>query len=116
MNGNTMSAPEVETISPPGHVQPQSEYYGDAEKSVVVDPVAGSSEKAPAVTDSRVDLEGNHLGRRLQWKGREFLAYVKTREFWIVLALGYGLLMNPPWKALCVCVCGTILILTTFFL
>lgn len=83
-----MSAPEVEAVSPLGHVRPQSEYYGEAGKSVVADPVAGSSDKAPAVTDRPVDLEGNRLGRRLQWKGREFLAYVKTREFWIVLALG----------------------------
>lgn len=66
------------------------EAYGVTEKSVP-DPVIGSTKDAPVVSENALQSPGNGVGSRVRARGREFLAYMKTRDFWIVLALGQAL-------------------------
>lgn len=81
-----MTGSEVPVASPGGTSSPP-EYDGNTEKSAygsVTEPTDGNQVEAERPVASADDTEpqnGQHWARR-------FFTYMKTREFWITIALG----------------------------
>lgn len=86
-----MAITEVQPV-PAGETSPPLDYYGVGAEKSADGSVTEPADKSPVVRDSpveRADNNGPPEGRP-HWSNR-FFAYIKTREFWITLVLGYVL-------------------------